>query len=427
DILCLTCGTRVESRGKTKVEVSMSHSKASAERGWDFGLKDDDLVAFVKCSRVGDEPTEWQAADLVQYLTVGEMREAYSAGRVKISEAKGAEEGFEVRVTWPTSLATADGMVVEVSDANIQYRRHRDGRILTLGRLKSGVQLEPQIAVGERVTEGRFVASAVPVYLNVACRGGADEEYYTALLASSSLSDRYTAAKALSRFDTDGSRSLLASKLSDDADHIYVRLEAAAGIMRRNEGRGQAFIESCLESEYLEHRLEAVILLGEVGSVDSYRLLLKTLNDSKQDPEIRAGGAWSIGELRERTSLDALVECFGAVDEPIRVEAARALAKLASSFPDEVAARLGRTDPVRRPGVAWALSRLEHVEIERLIPELVDEDARHWVAFVVGTHDPAKYVNAIEKLRQTDGEVYFAVTVLWKILQSWVFGLDEHL
>ena len=42
DILCVNSGTRVESRAKTKLVISMSHSSADETRGWNFGLKNDD-------------------------------------------------------------------------------------------------------------------------------------------------------------------------------------------------------------------------------------------------------------------------------------------------------------------------------------------------------------------------------------------------
>jgi hypothetical protein len=56
DILCLNCGRRVESRAKTKLEITMSHSQSVQERGWDFGLDDDDRIALIHCTRVGPEP-----------------------------------------------------------------------------------------------------------------------------------------------------------------------------------------------------------------------------------------------------------------------------------------------------------------------------------------------------------------------------------
>ena len=55
-----------------------------------------------------------------------------------------------------------------------------------------------------------------------------------------------------------------------------------------------------------------------------------------------------------------------------------------------------------------------------------DDDARRWVAYVLGTQDEKSFAGKIENLRARDPEVYFAVTVLWKILASWIYDLKEN-
>jgi hypothetical protein len=78
------------------------------------------------------------------------------------------------------------------------------------------------------------------------------------------------------------------------------------------------------------------------------------------------------------------------------------------------------------PGIAWAVSRSGHVKVDELLPLLVDDDARRWVAYILGTQDQQACIGQIEQLRRRDPEVYFAVTVLWKILASWVYHLEEY-
>jgi hypothetical protein len=56
---------------------------------------------------------------------------------------------------------------------------------------------------------------------------------------------------------------------------------------------------------------------------------------------------------------------------------------------------------------------------------MVDDDARRWVAYILGMQNKDALVTQIEELRSRDAEVYFAVTVLWKILASWVYDLEE--
>ena len=55
----------------------------------------------------------------------------------------------------------------------------------------------------------------------------------------------------------------------------------------------------------------------------------------------------------------------------------------------------------------------------------MDDDARQWIAYMVGSQDPAAMLPEIDALRARAAEVYFAVTVLWKILGSWIRDLDE--
>ncbi|NOR78632.1 MAG: hypothetical protein GQ523_09485 [Methanophagales archaeon] len=57
---------------------------------------------------------------------------------------------------------------------------------------------------------------------------------------------------------------------------------------------------------------------------------------------------------------------------------------------------------------------------------LVDDDARQWAAYIIGTQDQQRYIYEIEELKTRDPEVYFAVTVLWKIMTSWIYKLGEY-
>ena len=70
DILCINSGIRIESRAKTKLIITMSHSSADETRGWDFGLKDEDYVALVVCEKCGEEPIDWAADENVQLLKI---------------------------------------------------------------------------------------------------------------------------------------------------------------------------------------------------------------------------------------------------------------------------------------------------------------------------------------------------------------------
>jgi len=426
DILCINCDKRVESRAKTNLEITMSHSVSTPERGWDFGLEDDDYIALVKCVKGGEKPTDWVAEEPVQYVQVGSMREAYNKNLAFAEKPKGATEGFEIRVTWPSSLASDHGEVTLVNSQKIQYRGSTSGRIITLLLSKRGATLEPRVRVGDTVRKNQIVASVVPVVQRFNCRKTTSTKYYLDMLDSTSLSDRYVSAKALAHFPSDAAADTLSKTVRNEREHIYVRLEAASSLLKMGHTEYLSFFKGLLSDQYLENRLECVIVLGEIDSDKSCDLLIGTLLDSNQHPEIRAGAAWSLGELKNKKATEALVKVFNEVEKTIREEAARALMRFGDLYSKDITSLIPRSTEEERAGIAWALSKSGRFEIRDLIPSMSDDEARKWIAWIIGTQDQAKYISQIEQLKRKDQEVYFAVTVLWKILSSWIAELDIY-
>lgn len=426
DILCIKCGKRVESRAKTKLEITMSHSYSTQERGWDFGLNDDDFIALIKCTKIGEQPIDWKASDLVQYVPVGLMRDAFQKGNVISIEPKGVTEGFEARITWPSATANRDGVVSNIFEDKLQYKRAGDNRTITIRLARNNSKLTPLVSVGEKIKENQIIASIVPVFDGFDCDDIKSEKYYIKMLNSSSLSDRYAAAKALANFKSDKSKKELYNKIKDTKEHIYIRLEATSSLLKRGERDSISFFEEVLNDPYLENRLECVIILGEIDQDNACELLIKTLLNQEQHPEIRAGAAWSLGELKNRKSLDALIKVFNEVEMGIRVEAARALVKLNEKFVSDTIKFIPESNENARAGIAWALSKSGNFKVSDLQKVMVDNETRKWIAWIIGTQDEKRYISQIEELKTKDKEVYFAVTVLWKILSSWVEGLDIY-
>jgi len=426
DIVCLNCGVRFEARAKTQLEISMSHSLSDPERGWNKGLADRDVVALALCSKSGERPIDWQASELIQFTSADELHKAFDEKRVVLTKPKGAQEGFELRVAWPSVVAGSAGIVAAVTDLRIQFKRSGDSRTISLGLKRGGISLQPLVQVGDPVRAGQIIASVVPVSLGVPCAPAFTEGAFVQMLSSSSVADRYTAAKALSHIATSSSAESLLARINDSSEHICVRLEAAAGLARANQSTGMEFIQRSLEDDYLAHRLEAVIILGEIRSPESAQALTAVLLDRNQHAEIRAGAAWALGELQQPSSIGALVQVFLDLAEPIRIEAARALRKIAAHTGADISGQFAAAQDDQRAGIAWALSRSGRVSVSQLLPLMVDDDARRWVAYILGTQDKAAVAAQIEELRRRDSEVYFAVTVLWKILASWVYDLEEY-
>ncbi len=427
DILCIDCGRCVECRTKTKLEISMSHSRADPERGWDYGLDDTDCIALVVCSRAGEEPINWEVSGPIQFIPVKDLRSAQKEGLTRITQPKGMREGFEMRLIWPTKVANYNGIATSIDQERIQYQREPDGRTITLKLIKKKSVMNPLIQESEKVVKNQIVASFVPVLFSFPCEKSISEDHYIRMLSSTSISKRYAAAKALAFFVSARAEDVLQQRINDLNEHIYVRLEAATSLAHQTNAHGYEFIKKCLSDEYVQNRLEAVIVLGEIHEDVSCQILIDTLLDKKQHPEIRAGAAWAIGELRNKMALASLVESFSAVEKPIRIEAARALAKLGQRFTPNIINRFPGAHPTERSGISWALSKAGKVTIPDVLDLLVDDDARQWIAYIIGTQTQEKYIYEIERLRKRDPEVYFAVTVLWKIMTSWIWELEEYL
>ncbi len=427
DVLCVRTGIRVECRAKQKLAISMSHSTSDSARGWDAGLNDNDYIAMVVRKKSGQSAISWIAEPLVQYVKVADLRAAYAKGRVTSERPKGSQEGFESRLTWPAAVASAAGTIVGVTTDRIQYKRKPDSRTITLNLSKKGTLLAPLVAAGARTEKDEILASVVPVYRSLPIRV-VPRGHYEALIHSSSLTDRFTAVKAMSHMKSDVAETRLRDRLHDENEHVYVRMEAAASLVRLGITDGLQFIRAILQSEYSEHRLEAVIILGELPGADSERVLLGVLRDLSQRAEIRAGVAWALGELGRKKSIPALVAAFEASELSIREEAARSLRKICDRYHETVLGSFRDASDTTRPGVAWALARAGTTTPSDLLEGWAPAnlDRRQWSAWILGQSAADRFVMEIESLRRVDSEVYFAATVLWKILASWVHDLKEY-
>ncbi|ODS32845.1 MAG: PBS lyase HEAT-like repeat protein [Candidatus Scalindua rubra] len=357
DLLCIKCGKRVESRAKTKLQISMSHSFASPDRGWDFGLNDDDFIALVSCEKIGEGPIDWKASDLVQYIQVKHLREAFKAKKVFMERPKGVEEGFETRVTWPCAVASSGGEIDEINKNRIKFRRNKDGRVISLSLAKKGIKLKPIVAEQESIKENQIIASVVPISNKFVCPKDKRVRDYIKLINSVSLSDRYAAAKALSHFEAGDVVDTLLEKMGDSKDHIYIRLEAAASVLKLGSTESLKFFKDVLNDEYLENRLEGVIILGEIRNKHSSKLLIQTLLDKEQNSEIRAGAAWALGELKSKETLEALVSVFDDINLDIRAESARSLFRLAELYGSDIIKYFPKGSEDARAGISWALSK----------------------------------------------------------------------
>jgi len=430
DILCLNTGLRFESRGKTKLEISMSHSLNDPKRAWDAGMRDDDLVSIVVFQQSDDSPLALKRVSPVYFVSVKDLRVAFSNDQITITQPKGAEEGSEIRVLWTCATANQRAVVTAVEASKISLSPIPTGRRRTiqLSRHKGNIFLKPQVKNGDTVETNQIVASVVPVYIELICPPPVDETYYIDKLSSVNLSERYAAAKALRYRGYTTAKPVLEARMSDSDEDIYVQLEAAAALAAYDDPTGWDFIETKLRSPVLtvplETQLETVIVASEISKEQSERLLIEVLKDTERDDELRAGAAWALGQFASAASATALVDTFNSSPLEIKVESAHALLLIAEPQVDLLIEMLTKGDPSKRDGISWALARTGKFNPVDIVAG-ADDNLRRWISYIVG-YGKENFVQAdIESICKADPEVYFASSVLWQIVASWVNDLRE--
>lgn len=422
DILCLRTGLRFEARGKTSSEISMSHSTADPARAWNVGLGKDDYVVIVECEKASASIVDWRQASPVHFIRVGDLDTAFKKNRVRITKPKGVEEGSEIRVIWPSRAAGLRSKVLEVSSKSIKLEAvegDRKQRFVLNG-------LRPLCKVGEIVEQNQIVAAAVPVAVTLKASGEVGEKHFREKLASKVLSERYAAAKALRFRGYTASASVLKSTVQDDEEDIYVRLECAAALATHDDSVGWDFLAQSLGSEFTQVQLETVIVISELPKPRSQQMLIATLADQSKHEEVRAGAAWGLGQFRSKAASQALVSVFDETRQEIRTEAARALLKVAPSQLSDLLDLMRSTDQAKRDGIAWVLARQGTFDPRALLQSGPDANLRRWVAYILGFGKDRFLESALKEVSKSDPEIYFAASVLWQLLESWIHDLKEY-
>lgn len=431
DILCLNTGLRFESRGKTKLEISMSHSLNDPKRAWDAGMRDDDFVSIVVFEQDDNSPIELKQVSPVHFVSVKDMRKAFTAGQVSITQPKGVEEGSEIRVMWTCAAANQRSVVFAVEHGRISLTSIPEARrqSIQLNRSKGKITLLPQVNAGDTVEANQIVAAVVPVNTKLRCPTSVSEAYFVDKLTSVNLSERYAAAKALRYKGYTTAKPVLEARMTDADEDIYVQLEAAAALAAYDDQNGWEFMENKLRSPVmtvpLETQLETVIVASEIPKSRSEQLLIEVLRDSQRDGELRAGAAWALGQFASATSATALVDTFNSSPLEIKVEAARALLRIAEPQIPHLIDLLKNGDPAKRDGLSWVLARTGKFDPSDIVVG-ADENLKKWLSYIVG-YGKDKFVQGnVEAICKADPQVYFAASVLWQIVASWVNDLREY-
>ncbi len=436
DLVCQRCGLRVESRAKTNAELSMSHSPTDQERAWDFGMVDDDVIAFPVCKRQEErqwssgrlkEPTSywhernwilWQPEGKVNYVRVSQFRDVPPGS----AATKGVTEGSETSVAWKARFSSRDGIVKALQGQKITVARARDGHRHTQTVPKP---LRILVAHNEEVVLNQIIAAGIQPESDhdLVCRGALPKRHLARLLESRERTQRFTGVK-LARLREDKSlETPIASLVTDDEEDVYIRLEAVAYLVAVLGADTERVFAPYLASPDQQVQLEAVIALGEAGTDDCVRLLGAILDDALRPYFARSAAAWCLSRIGGSAACQRLVQAFGDVDRDLREEALDGIVTVDSDAVPILLTGLQEVDTAIAAGCAEALRQhgaLSADAIREISAQLNGDNPTVWSVWLAGQLPRERIAGALADLERKTPELHYAITLLWSFCESWV-------
>ena len=436
DLVCERCGLRIESRAKTRPDLSMSHSSADHERAWDFGMVNADVIAFPVCKAGEDEQwsagrlqepvsywhernwIRWQAEGSVNYVRVAQFRAVPQDGET----TKGVTEGSETSVTWKAWFSSRDGFVESVAGQKITTVRASDGHRYTR---TVPDELRITVAPGDEIARNQILASRVTPEKDddLRCPGVWPEGHLLQLLASRERTQRFTGVKLSRLRRNDSVWRTVANLERDDEEDMYIRLEAAAYLVAVRGASAEDLFAPYLASPDQQIRLEAVISLGEAGTDECVRMLSAILDDDQHPYFARSAAAWSLSRIGGSKASSRLVRAFGDVDQDLREEALEGIVSLDSDAVPLLLSGLQEVDPAIAAGCAEALRQhgaLSDGTIGELTAQLASGNPSVWTVWLAGHLPRERLAGPVADLQKTAPELHYAITLLWSFVESWI-------
>ena len=436
DLVCVRCGQRAESRAKTNAELAMSHSATDEARAWDFGMIDSDLIGFPICQAVEEQYwsagrlnssasywhernwVRWRLAGKINYFRVG----AFRGTKFSKSSVKGVTEGSETSICWDAVFSARTGAVEGCEGHRITIRRESDGHRHTRS-VPSNLNL--LVATGDRVEVNQVIASALTTIgdSELTCAGTLPPHHIPDLLGSRERTQRFTGIK-LARLRHDGDhRDAVGELAADKEEDIYIRLEGLS-YLAAVCGRAPAEIFSgYLDNPDPQTQLESVIAIGEVGAPEAVEMLSGILDDSTLPYFLRSAAAWSLGRIGTEGAISRLVKAFADIDIGIREEALEGITSIGGVAVPILLSGLRGTAMDVAAGCAEALRQQASLPVEvvlELSQGLQGSNASDWAVWLLGQLPRERVAPAIVGLQGSAPRLYYAISLLWSFMESWI-------
>jgi HEAT repeat protein len=438
DLVCTRCGVRVESRAKTTPGLSMSHSSMDAERAWDFGMVDSDILAFPVCKpavefdwSIGQlkddqsywhnrERAQWKTRSYINYFRIGDFRTVAHAR----SSTKGVTEGAETSISWDAIFSTRKGLVEAIKKGRkISVRRESDGHLYTWQNPRD---LTVVVEEGSTVEVNQVLASSVRPLDDLAlrCPRSLPPNYISLLLSSPERTQRFTGIK-LARLRAEPQFTDLIREVAFHPDEdVYVQLEGAVYLSRVCGASAQELFGPHLANPDEQIKLETVVALAESATAEAVGILAGILDHDDAPYFLRSAAAWALGRIRTDEAIDRLVRAFSDIDQDIREEALEAVASLGDTALEHLIAGLVEGNADVAAGSAEAIRRQPFIPpavVRRVVEEVKADAQRIWAVWLLGHLSAREYVaTAIAELQDSMPEAHYAITVLWAFVESWI-------
>ena len=433
DLLCLNCGLRIESRAKTKTELAMSHSPGEIERAWDFGMVNQDWIAFPVCEAARERHwssgrldmessywhernwVNWQRKGQINYFDVISLRAVPHSGET----TKGVTEGSETSISWPTMFANFDAFVESIGEKRITLQNLETGRRNTRHLPDS---LKVWVSPGEEVKANRVLASVVKPLMadQLCCTGKLPVGQIDRLISSRERTQRFTGVK-LARLRTSQNYCDEIQALAyDPEEDFYIRLEAVsylASVCNRNAAEE---FDTFLKTPDEPVQLEAIIALGETATPNAIALLCSILDDTDRPYFMRSAAAWSLSQIKSDNATERLVQAFTDMDQNIREEALEGIVSLGGTAVPILLTGLSEVEPDIAAGCAEALRQYSPLP-DATLPEIVRlAEQSQWAVWLLGHLPRERVVTLVDDLRDSKPSLHYAVTLLWSFIENWI-------
>ncbi|WP_031508698.1 HEAT repeat domain-containing protein [Streptomyces megasporus] len=411
DLMCVSCGRRFESKGKTRLEVKLSDSTLPGRAWRDGGMRLDDVFAF---ARVDMKANPVRVSNLV-YVTRQSLEDAL--GSSKEGNRKSVSEGSEMDRRWPMWTPEYAGEVVAVDNVLKKVRVTKGTSTYLYG---SGSRWDTfhTLAVGTAFEAGQPVAFSFRM-AEVACPGDGSWNWQKDLL-STDEDIRFPAVKAARFLGVETVEDILLSIAGDEANDWRLRLEAHASLAPTRPASVAALRVLAEGTDSTDEvRMEAVFSLSEIDTEEAVEALYSVASSTEPaiPEEVRAAAAWGLG-IGARKAPAKLIRL---VNDPSVLVSTHAVAVMPSELPQECLEELLdwlRADDLHRAATA------AHLLAERdLVAELVSalqtapEGVRRLIVLALGDTS-REAVSGL--LSQLDVQSRAGIATLWAKKDDWL-------